>query len=44
MAWRESDVVEERLRFVVAASRKEKGFSALCQEFGVSRQTGYTWL
>ena len=44
MAWRESSVVEERLRFVVAASRKEKPVTELCGEFGVSRQTGYNWL
>src|SRR5579863_3193555 len=44
MPWRESSMVEERLRFVVVASRKERGFSELCREFGVSRQTGYTWL
>src|ERR1700692_3623037 len=44
MPWRESSVVEQRLRFVVAASRKEQGFSGLCREFGISRQTGYTWL
>jgi transposase InsO family protein len=44
VAWRESNVVEERLRFVVAASRKEKSVAELCREFQVSRQTGYTWL
>jgi transposase InsO family protein len=44
MPWRESSVVEQRLRFVVEASRKERGFSGLCREFGISRQTGYTWL
>jgi transposase InsO family protein len=44
VAWRESSVVEERLRFVVAASRKEKSMTELCQEFQVSRQTGYIWL
>lgn len=44
MAWGESSVTEERLRFVVAASRKEKSVRALCQEFQISRQTGYTWL
>src|SRR5436190_23080655 len=43
MAWRESSVVEERLRFVVA-SRKEHKFADLCREFGISRQTGYHWL
>lgn len=44
MPWRESSVVEQRLRFVVAASGREQGFSSLCREFGISRQTGYTWL
>jgi transposase InsO family protein len=44
MPWQESSVVEERLRFVVIASRKEQRFSDLCREFGISRQTGYTWL
>jgi transposase InsO family protein len=44
MPWRESSVVEERLRFVVAASRKQERISDLCREFGISRQTGYTWL
>jgi transposase InsO family protein len=37
-------VIEERVRFVVLASRKEKAISALCKEFGISRPTGYTWL
>jgi transposase InsO family protein len=43
MSWRESSVVEERLRFVVLASRKEKALAELCREFGISRQTGHTW-
>lgn len=44
MPWRESSVIEERLRFVVAASRRTGPFQELCSEFGISRQTGYTWL
>lgn len=44
MSWQEWSVVEERLRFVIAASRKERGFTDLCAEFGISRQTGYVWL
>jgi transposase InsO family protein len=44
MPWRESSVVEERLRFVVLANRKDRTMMGLCQEFGISRQTGYTWL
>jgi len=44
MPWQESSVLEERLRFVVLASRRERSMTGLCQEFGISRQTGYTWL
>jgi transposase InsO family protein len=44
MTWRSVDIQEQRVRFVVAASREEKTFGALCQEFGVSRPTGYLWL
>jgi transposase InsO family protein len=38
------DVREQRVRFVVAASRREKSLSKLCEEFGVSRPTGRLWL
>jgi transposase InsO family protein len=37
-------VTEQRLQFVVAASRKQAPMSDLCREFQISRQTGYTWL
>jgi hypothetical protein len=35
------DLREQRVRFVVAASRQEKSMTALCQEFGISRPVGY---
>ena len=44
MAWRESSVTEQRLQFVVAASRKQRSMAELCREFQISRQTGYSWL
>lgn len=44
MAWRTRDVEEQRMRFVVAASRKEKSLTDLCAEFEISRPTGYEWL
>jgi transposase InsO family protein len=44
MAWGSVDVDEQRMRFVIAASRKGKPFSRLCQEFDISRPTGYEWL
>lgn len=37
-------VQEQRVSFVVTASRGETSFTALCQEFGISRPTGYLWL
>jgi transposase InsO family protein len=44
MPWKTMDVREQRVSFVVAASRGEKPLSGLCQEFGISRPTGYLWL
>jgi transposase InsO family protein len=37
------DVHEQRVRFVVAADLATKPFRQLCEEFGVSRPTGYEW-
>jgi len=44
MAWGMKDVEEQRVRFVVAASRREKSVTELCREFEISRPTGYLWL
>ena len=44
MAWGNVEVEEQRMRFVIAASRKEKPMRHLCQEFGISAPTGYEWL
>lgn len=44
MAWGTVDVDEQRVRFVVSASRREKSMQRLCEEFQVSRPTGYEWL
>ena len=38
------DVQEQRVKFVVAASRREKPFVRLCAEFGISRPTGLLWV
>ena len=44
MPWRTMDVHEQRVEFVVAAIRKSQSFRSLCDEFGISRPTGYLWL
>lgn len=40
MPWRESSVMEERLRFVARLLEGE-GMSDVCRDFGISRKTGY---
>ena len=44
MAWESRDVGQERLKFVVRASSRKEEMKALCDEFGISRPTGYLWL
>jgi len=36
--------MEERIKFIVQAMSGGINFSGLCEEFGVSRSTGYRWL
>ena len=43
MPWKTMDVEEQKVKFVVAATRQGKSFTALCQEFGISRPTGCLW-
>jgi transposase InsO family protein len=44
MPWRTMDVQQQRVEFVTAAKRNAQSFCSLCQEFGISRPTGYVWL
>ena len=44
MGWKRMEVQEQRVKFVVAAERRERSFQALCAEFEISRPTGYLWL
>ena len=39
-----TEMLTKRLQFVTLAKRMEKPFSELCQDFGVSRKTGYKWV
>jgi transposase InsO family protein len=43
MPWKTMEAEEQKVRFVVAATRGEKSLTALCEEFGISRPTGYLW-
>lgn len=45
MAWKETVVLEERMRFVLACRAVPcDAMAVLCRRFGVSRRTGYKWL
>jgi transposase InsO family protein len=44
MPWLESNVRDQRLQFVLAVRQRRGTVTALCDAFGISRQTGYKWL
>lgn len=44
MVWRETGIMDERIRFIGACVEQEETMSALCERFGISRKTGYKWL
>jgi transposase InsO family protein len=44
MPWKETDVLSQRIEFVVRARRGDESISELCREFGISRKTGHKWL
>lgn len=44
MTWKETCIMKERMRFVLACEDGFAAFSDICRQFGVSRKTGYKWL
>lgn len=44
MPWKESSVMEERLRFVLEYEAGEESVTELCRRYGISRETGYVTL
>jgi putative transposase len=44
MVWRETGIMDERIRFVADRLADEKTMSELCAAYGISRKTGYKWL
>jgi transposase InsO family protein len=44
MPWKEATTMSERKAFIAKALEEGANFSAVCQEFGISRKTGYKWL
>ena len=45
MPWKETRVVDERIRFIAAVQEDPRGnFTQQCSRFGISRAKGYKWL
>lgn len=44
MPWQECSRMTERQEFVTFARQEGANIAALCQQFGISRKTGYKWL
>ncbi len=44
MPWMERRVKMLREEFIIRSEHEDRNFSALCEEYGISRKTGYKWL
>jgi putative transposase len=44
MPWRQTEPMDERLRFLYAYDSDLYSMTELCERFGISRKTGYKWL
>lgn len=44
MPWKESRAVDERVKFVAEVLKGERKIKELCQQYGISRKTGYKWI
>ena len=44
MPWKESSVMEEKLRFILEYEAGEESMTELCQRYDISRETGYLTL
>jgi transposase InsO family protein len=44
MPWKQVNLQEQRIGFVIRARMAGRRMTALCREFGISRDTGYRWL
>jgi len=44
MTWKETCVMDEKIKFIADVLKQESYFRELCDEYGISRKTGYKWL
>ncbi len=43
MSWKETDVMNEKTKFIEAMLKAEKPFKHICEDFGISEKTGHKW-
>lgn len=43
MAWKETNILNERKEFITEALKGQIPFIVLCQKYGISEKTGYKW-
>jgi transposase InsO family protein len=44
MPWKETRIMNERMRFIVQHENQESNVSELCRQYRISRKTAYKWL
>ena len=44
MPWKETCPMDEKMSFVAECLRGDVPMAALCEDYGISRKTGYKWL
>lgn len=44
MSWKETCVMEERMKFILDWRCEEWSMAQLCRDYGISRKTGYKWV
>jgi putative transposase len=44
MSWKEVKVLDQRQEFILKFLKKEYSFANLCDQYGISRKTGYKWV
>ena len=44
MTWRETGIMDERMKFITACLEEADTMTGLCAAYGISRKSGYKWL
>ena len=44
MPWKESRIVNERVKFIADVLKGEESITQLCLRYAISRKTGYKWM